>query len=94
MPEIKIIISTALEEKKKKATSPVSIIAINHLNDELQMMPQGCSKERFVRVIDLKRKSEEQAFYSFVEAEEDTLTEISVEKDTLLNEIEELLRNL
>ena len=97
MPEIRIVISDALAQRKQIAVEkkePIIIMAVNHLNDEIQQIPADCPKDRFVRIIDLKRKKEEDAFYAFAEADAEELTELPVMKDTILSELAEILRNL
>jgi hypothetical protein len=96
MPTIKIVISLALAEKRNANVSNNRVlgIALNQLNDEFELIGEDTTKEKVLQVIKSKKYVEEQNWIQLMELGEDTLAELPESKDTILAELNEIIRQL
>jgi len=93
MPTIKIVISSALAEKRNaESNNRILGMAINQLNDEFELIGDDISKEKVIQVIQLKKNVEEQNWIQLMELGEDTLAELPESKDTILAELADIIR--
>lgn len=97
MPTIKFVIVSALAGKQQSSVAlnnKVLQLAINQLTDEVSLIEEEVSKEKMTKIIQTKRDIGEQEFFQYGELDEEVLSELAGEKDTILSELAEILRQL
>jgi hypothetical protein len=92
---IKFNINVKLKDSKQKAISDNDrglAIAIDHLNDEIELLSETCSSERFRKIIELKKTSADLEFEELLSMEEEELASVPMGMSIILSELEALLK--